>query len=138
MLILSCRFLACGQLCSNVQHSVSQTTFYIGGLPLITYAPRGRGGQVSYTFLLRITCKKGGGEGVQITCKNAYVINGRPFVYCIWLSSPGPLSLRRVTTGAWFTRSRPVSVTPTTSPCNRACSRIKSAGISFTLRNFLS
>ena len=30
------------------------------GLPLITYAPTGRGGvQVSHTFLLRITCKKG-------------------------------------------------------------------------------
>ena len=44
------------------------------------YAPRGRGVQVSYTFLLRITCKKkkgGGGEEVQIACKNAYVINGR-------------------------------------------------------------
>ena len=32
-----------------------------GDLPLITYAPRGRGGgQASYTFLLRITCKNGG------------------------------------------------------------------------------
>ena len=32
----------------------------IGGLPLITYAPRGRGGgvQAPYTFPLRITCKK--------------------------------------------------------------------------------
>ena len=36
-----------------------------GDLPLITYAPRGRGGgQASYTFLLRITCKKGGGGRV--------------------------------------------------------------------------
>ena len=39
----------------------------VGGLPVITYAPRGRGvGQVSHTFPLRITCKnkkKGGGEG---------------------------------------------------------------------------
>ena len=46
-----------------------------------TYAPRGRGGggQASYTFLLRITCKKGGGgEVVQISCKIAYVINGWP------------------------------------------------------------
>ena len=34
--------------------------FYERGLPLITYAPRGRGGQASYTFPLRITCKKGG------------------------------------------------------------------------------
>ena len=34
----------------------------VRGLPLITYAPRGKGGgQVSYTFSLRITCKKGGG-----------------------------------------------------------------------------
>ena len=31
----------------------------VRGLPLITYAPRGRGGQASYTFLLRITYKKG-------------------------------------------------------------------------------
>ena len=31
------------------------------GLPLITYAPRGRGGgQAFYTFPLRITCKKRG------------------------------------------------------------------------------
>ena len=54
--------------------------FIIRGLPLITYAPRGRGGgRASYTFLLRITCKKGG-EGVQKACKNAYVINGRPLI----------------------------------------------------------
>ena len=34
---------------------------------------------LSYTFLLRITCnKKRGEEGVQIACKNAYLINGRP------------------------------------------------------------
>ena len=33
----------------------------VRGLPLITYAPRGRGGvKASYTFPLRITCKKGG------------------------------------------------------------------------------
>ena len=54
------------------------------GLPLITYAPRGRGGgQASYTFLLRITCKKKkkGGGAVQIACKIAYVINGRPHIY---------------------------------------------------------
>ena len=48
------------------------------GLPLITYVPRGMGGgRVSYTFLLGITCKKGG-ERVQIACKFAYVIDGRP------------------------------------------------------------
>ena len=39
-------------------------TIPLWGLPLITYAPRGRGGgQASNTFLLRITCKKGGGGG---------------------------------------------------------------------------
>ena len=36
----------------------------VGGLPLITYALRGgEGGQVSHTFPLRITKKKGGGGG---------------------------------------------------------------------------
>ena len=45
------------------------------GLPFSTYAPGGRGGvQVSYTFPLRITCKKGG-KGVQIAYKIAYVLN---------------------------------------------------------------
>ena len=38
---------------------------YIRGLPFSTYAPRGGreggGGQASYTFPLRITCKKGVG-----------------------------------------------------------------------------
>ena len=34
----------------------------VRGLPLSTYAPRGGGwGQASYTFPLRITCKKGVG-----------------------------------------------------------------------------
>ena len=36
------------------------------------------GGQVSKTFTLHIRCKKGAGEGIQITCKIAYVLNGRP------------------------------------------------------------
>ena len=55
-------------------------THSLRGLPFSTYAPRGGGGggHVSYTFPLRITCKKGGGEGVQIACKIAYVLNGRP------------------------------------------------------------
>ena len=53
----------------------------LGGLPLITYAPRGRGGQTSYTFPLRSTCKNGGGGGgVQIACKIAYIINGMPLI----------------------------------------------------------
>ena len=48
-------------------------------LPLITYATRGRAaGQTSYTFPLHITCKKKKGGGIQIACKIAYVINGRP------------------------------------------------------------
>ena len=44
---------------------------YDKGHPVVMYAPRGRGGQVSSTFPWRIsiTCKKGGREGVQITCK---------------------------------------------------------------------
>ena len=33
--------------------------------------------QVSYTFPLHITCKKGG-RGVRIACKNACAINGAP------------------------------------------------------------
>ena len=37
----------------------------------------GGGGQVSCTFPLRITCKIGG-QGVQIACEVAYVLNGRP------------------------------------------------------------
>ena len=46
--------------------------------PSIPYEPSGEGGRASYTFLLRITCKKGGGEGVQIACQFMYAINGRP------------------------------------------------------------
>ena len=47
--------------------------------PFSMYAPRGRGGgQASYTFPLRITCKKGVGGWVQIACKISYVLNGRP------------------------------------------------------------
>ena len=63
----------------------SLSHLYYRGLPLITYAPRGRGGgdQASYTFLLRITCKKRGGGGFQIACKIAYIINGRPHTFII-------------------------------------------------------
>ena len=46
----------------DVYQVISALRHSIRGLPLITYAPRGRG-QVSHTFLLRITCKKGGGGG---------------------------------------------------------------------------
>ena len=52
----------------------------IMGIPLITYAPRGRGVKVSYNIYFHcvLHAKKGGGEGVQITCKIAYVLNERP------------------------------------------------------------
>ena len=47
------------------------------GLPLITYAPRGLGGsKPPIHFHCVLHAKRGG--GVQIACKNAYVINGRP------------------------------------------------------------
>ena len=65
---------------SNIYYFLFMSWFYNGfffirGLPFSTYAPRGGGGgvQVSYTFSLRITCKKGG-----IAFKTAYVLNGRP------------------------------------------------------------
>ena len=55
-------------------------TFDLRGLPLITYAPRGRGGgevkpPIHFYCVLHA---KWGGEGVQIACKIVYVINGRP------------------------------------------------------------
>ena len=56
----------------------------VWGLPLFTYAPRGRGGgQVSNTFHCVFHAKRE--EGVQIACKNAYVINGRPFLAILTL-----------------------------------------------------
>ena len=71
-------------LCTLIEPLVDRCTESTGGLPLITYAPRGRGGrgQAYYTFLVRITCKKGG-KGVQIACQIAYVINGRPLVQSV-------------------------------------------------------
>ena len=52
----------------------------IWGLPLITYAPRGRGGSSLLYISIAYYMQKGGGggEGVQKACKIAYVINGRP------------------------------------------------------------
>ena len=38
---------------------MSNFRFDIGGVPFSTYAPRGGGGQTSFTFPLRITYKKG-------------------------------------------------------------------------------
>ena len=51
------------------------------GLPLITYAPRGRGGVGGGGGLLYISIAyymQKMKEGVQIACKFAYLINGRP------------------------------------------------------------
>ena len=51
----------------------------ISGIPCTQL--QGGGGQVPYTFQLRITCKKGRGEErVQMTCKIAYMLNGRPLI----------------------------------------------------------
>ena len=62
---------------SYFQMNLSQT--YMGGLPLNTYAARGRGvgGQVSYTFPLRITCKtKGGGGSRKYVKLRTYLMEG--------------------------------------------------------------
>ena len=57
---------------------------YIRGLPFSTYTPRGKGrGQVSYTFSLRVICKRG--RGFQIACKIANVLNGRPLTKLVRL-----------------------------------------------------
>ena len=56
------------------------------GLPFIMYAPRvGGWGQASYTFPL-CTCNKGVGGWVQIACKIAYVLNGRPLTQVMWVT----------------------------------------------------
>ena len=61
--------------------SLSIQIFYIRGLPLITYAPRGReGGGVKPPIHFYCVLYAKRGEGVQIACKNAYVINGRPLI----------------------------------------------------------
>ena len=62
---------------------------YLRGLPLITYAPRGRGGGGSYIYIEYYMQKGGGGEreGVQIACQIAYVINGRPLTIACKLLS---------------------------------------------------
>ena len=51
----------------------------IRGLPLSTYATGGEGGGVSSLLYISIAYyMQKGGEGVQIACKIAYVLNGRP------------------------------------------------------------
>ena len=52
-----------------------------GGLPFSTYAPRGgRGGGSSLLYISIAYYMQKGGEGVQIACKIAYVLNGRPHI----------------------------------------------------------
>ena len=60
-------------------------SYKIRGLPLITYAPRGRGGSSLLYISIAYYMQKGG-EGVQIACKNVYVINGRPLLLTTNLS----------------------------------------------------
>ena len=54
------------------------------GLPLITYAPSGVGGlKPPLHFHCVLHAKRG---WVQITCKIAYVLNGRPRIYISHIS----------------------------------------------------
>ena len=57
-----------------------------------------RGGQVSYTFPLYITCKKG--EGEQIACKILYILNGRPNTPSIFKTN-GALGARLAPFSGW-------------------------------------
>ena len=64
----------------------------VRGLRLITYAPRGSGGgggsslelYIYFYFVLQAKTKEG--KGVQITCKNAHIINGRPLIKIIYVN----------------------------------------------------
>ena len=51
---------------------------YLWGLPFSTYAPRGGVGGSSPLYISIAYYMQKGGEGVQIACKIAYVLNGRP------------------------------------------------------------
>ena len=53
-------------------------TCTIRGLPLIMYAPRGRGGGSSLPYISIAYNMQKGGEGVQKVCKLMYVLNERP------------------------------------------------------------
>ena len=52
----------------------------VGGLPLITFAPMGREVGSGLLYISIAYYMQKGGEVVQIACKIAYVINGRPLV----------------------------------------------------------
>ena len=51
----------------------------VWSLPLITYAPRGRGVKPPIHFYCVLHAKRM--EGVQKACINEYVINGRPYSF---------------------------------------------------------
>ena len=57
------------------------------GLPLITYTPRGREGGSSLLYISINHYMQKGGEGVQIACKTACVINGRPQILPLYICS---------------------------------------------------
>ena len=60
---------------------IPHTYIFMRGLPLTTYAPRGRGGGGSSLLYISIAYHmQKVGEGVQKPCTNAYVINGRPLM----------------------------------------------------------
>ena len=69
----------------NTQAAIhrGRSNFIVWGLPLITYAPRGRGWvKPPIHFYCVLHAKRG--EGVQVACKIAYVINGRPLCRVYW------------------------------------------------------
>ena len=57
--------------CPSSLRTLPVTLCMTRDLPVVMYAPRARGGQVSSIFPWRIsiTCKNGGREGVQIACQ---------------------------------------------------------------------
>ena len=70
-------------ICRNKWRHVNvcfQSGMYIRGLPLITYEPRGDGGGSSLPYISIAYYMQKGVEGVQIACKIAYVISGRPLI----------------------------------------------------------
>ena len=58
----------------------------LGGLPFSMYAPRGggRGGSRLLYISIAYYMQKGG-EGVQIACKIAYILNGRPLEMSVYM-----------------------------------------------------
>ena len=52
----------------------------VWGLPFSMYALRGRGGGVKSAIHFHCVLHAKRGEGVQIACKIAYVLNGKPLL----------------------------------------------------------